>query len=367
MGKRIRILIVNFHPLEYPGGVEKVVNSIREILIKSGYDVDVLTAKEFNSVEKFLQKFFRYIKMDEILINYFLSRHFKRIKNRYELIITQAFWGLFINHKKAINIYHGTSIGTLKILKNYLSILSKIKLQVIGYYEKISGKRKHIVAVSKKCANEVKRYYKLKNVTILENFVDTAEFRPVSDEKKKRLREKFSLPQKKSIILYTGLMGFRKGTDILNEIILKCPDYHFLICTSRIDKQFKLKLNNVTYMERLNYSNMKNIYQLSDLFLFPTRYEGFELVTLEAMSSGLPVIGSNAGVLNEVQKKSPTLSKFVFDIEVSTDKYINAIRLILKRKKYYSKLSRQYIMENNSSAIYKKKWVNYIDRIINEE
>jgi glycosyltransferase involved in cell wall biosynthesis len=42
------------------------------------------------------------------------------------------------------------------------------------------------------------------------------------------------------------------------------------------------------------------LYNLAEIFLFPSLYEGFGLPPLEAMQSGIPVIASNTSSLPEV-------------------------------------------------------------------
>ena len=42
------------------------------------------------------------------------------------------------------------------------------------------------------------------------------------------------------------------------------------------------------------------LYRLADVFVFPSLYEGFGLMALEAMASGTPVVTSDAIVFEEV-------------------------------------------------------------------
>jgi glycosyltransferase involved in cell wall biosynthesis len=57
---------------------------------------------------------------------------------------------------------------------------------------------------------------------------------------------------------------------------------------------------DVVFTERVLESELPNLYSHAECFVYPSRYEGFGLPPLEAMSCGCPVIVSDADALVEV-------------------------------------------------------------------
>ena len=63
----------------------------------------------------------------------------------------------------------------------------------------------------------------------------------------------------------------------------------------------KLELNkNIFWIE--NYINIKDIYNITDLFVLTSRYEGLGLVLLEAVNFSVPVVANNTSSIPEVIK-----------------------------------------------------------------
>lgn len=65
-------------------------------------------------------------------------------------------------------------------------------------------------------------------------------------------------------------------------------------------------------------------YNASDLMIYPSLYEGFGMPALEAMSSGLPLISSNASSLTEIVGFGGVLVD-PLDVESYVDKAISIL------------------------------------------
>lgn len=109
------------------------------------------------------------------------------------------------------------------------------------------------------------------------------------------------------IILYAGRIAPEKDLDILLEIMDAMPPLlseklHWIICGQGpyLEEMKKTAAKNVTFTGFLPQEQLSVLYASADLFIFPSSTETFGNVALEAMASGLPVIGANAGGVKEI-------------------------------------------------------------------
>lgn len=122
-----------------------------------------------------------------------------------------------------------------------------------------------------------------------------------SPKKETNFKEKYSIRQK-NILLYVGRIVPEKDIHMVLETFYALPvnvkkDTHLVIVGdgplySTLSEQHK---TNVTWTGFIKGEALAQVYASSDLFLFPSATETFGNVVLEALSSGLPVIGANAG------------------------------------------------------------------------
>ena len=155
--------------------------------------------------------------------------------------------------------------------------------------------------------------------------IDTEHFRPLDG---RELREKYGIADRATIVS-VGRLVHRKGQDRLVEamplVLKEIPEAHLVFIGEgphrmRLDelvKKFKLE-NHVTFIGRIQYSDLPRYISLGDIFAMPSRsrlfgleVEGLGIVYLEASACGLPVVGGNSGGAPDAVKEG--ITGFVVD------------------------------------------------------
>ena len=172
----------------------------------------------------------------------------------------------------------------------------------------------------------IARRFKDKNkLTKIAPGIDTEHFRPLDG---RELREKYGIADRATIVS-VGRLVHRKGQDRLVEamplVLKEIPEAHLVFIgegphRKRLDelvKKFKLE-NHVTFIGRIQYSDLPRHISLGDIFAMPSRsrlfgleVEGLGIVYLEASACGLPVVGGNSGGAPDAVKEG--ITGFVVD------------------------------------------------------
>jgi glycosyltransferase involved in cell wall biosynthesis len=107
-------------------------------------------------------------------------------------------------------------------------------------------------------------------------------------------------------ILYVGKRGGYKDFSILLEAVAGIDtDVQLLVSGSRFTSSEKLlidgfNLTNRVQQYEMNDVDLRRAYQKSDVFVLPSRAEGFGLPILEAMAGGCPVVIADTPIAREV-------------------------------------------------------------------
>lgn len=136
-------------------------------------------------------------------------------------------------------------------------------------------------------------------------------FKPIVDgDALERVRERLGIPRQ-AIVLHVGHCSQRKNIQgilmAFKELARGYPNSVRFVQVggvfSRDQRELIDKLDlraHVTQINQVAFSDLPLLYNLADVFVFPSHYEGFGFPPLEAMACGTPVVCSNVSSLPEV-------------------------------------------------------------------
>lgn len=167
-----------------------------------------------------------------------------------------------------------------------------------------------IVTLSRSSKNDLVSRYGVDPDKIAVTYLGVdARFQPREKGALTHVRQRYGLPQR--FILYVGINKPHKNLVKLIEAFgaSSMLDDVSLVIAGKEDKRYpEARLaarrspaeRRILFLEDVREEDLPYIYNLSDLFVFPSLYEGFGLPVLEAMASGLPIVCSNRSSLPEV-------------------------------------------------------------------
>ena len=169
------------------------------------------------------------------------------------------------------------------------------------------------------------------NVVTISSAVDSSFFTPSSVvEADLTVPAKYGLV--KPFVMYTGGIDWRKNLEALIRAFALLPPIlrdNFqlaLVCHSeegakrnllKLARQHGLREGDVIVTGFVSDEELRALYRLCRLFVFPSLHEGFGLPALEAMSCGAPVIGSRSSSIPEVIGRDDALFDPASDTDIS--------------------------------------------------
>ncbi len=142
-------------------------------------------------------------------------------------------------------------------------------------------------------------------------------------------------PDNKLIILTSGSLIHRKGIDIAIKVYLdlpleiKCKTLLWIIGNGPLKSELETmveKNEEITFFGFIDTKELPYFFNLSSIFLFCSRYDGWAVVINEALSAGLPVVVSDQVVAAEIIENE--INGFVCESENVT-LFTNAVQKIL--------------------------------------
>lgn len=127
-------------------------------------------------------------------------------------------------------------------------------------------------------------------IRVIMNAADPQEFHPGPGD-----RDALGLPPRVPLALFAGdIRTPRKNLDTVLRALASVPGTHLAVVGATEGSPYPKLANDLGLTNRVHFlgfrRDMPQIMRAADLFVFPSRYEPFGIVVLEAMGTGLPVI-----------------------------------------------------------------------------
>ena len=308
------------------GGVQVFTRDISNILKERGHEVDIIGVESLLEVPE--------TGIEKAVGEYFNQRD---KKEKYDIALCNGEFGYVVKHPRAINIFHGNYYGYAMSVKDLVGHdVTEERLQKVDM-QKISAEGKYVVTVSDFAVQGLKDSG-IEVDEVIKNSVDTNVFYPkemdVSDS---------------AIALARG-MWYEKGFDILKELANKGIKINLF-------SDIEIGSPNVQNHDLIENGRLNAEYNMAAVLLFPSRFEGGSLTTLEAMACGCPILTTAVGYGADIKKIIP---QFVADFNHAGE-FLAKYVLITSNREKYSKEALDYFLEYHNPEEFKKKWVNLIE------
>ncbi len=234
-------------------------------------------------------------------------------------------------------------------------IYKKNKIKVDEIFEH----SKRIIPVSHFQANIILKYYNryFEKIEVVYNGVDTEKF--------KYNVQNIEINNPLNKFIFVGVIDHRKGIDLLIESFNILKDLSITLDIYGKGKQiqeYQKQIDLYSLNEKIKFKGeIDNNLLGSELsahsfFIFPSRYETFGIVLIEAMACGLPVIASNITAIPEIVQNEE------IGILFESENYLSLSEAI--KKAINKKWNKKYIREQ-AERFSMKVSVDNIDKIYN--
>ena len=315
---------------EYPprvvGGIARVVNDLSKRLIKDGHEVTVVTYREGNSPYYELDKGVKVYRVDNFMINpnnfidWVMQLNFNMIAKTGEIIANEGKFDVIHAHdwltayaaktiKQAYDIPLVSTIHATEAGRNS-GIREETQKYINDTEWMLTYESTEVIVNSNYMKSELQRLFGLpfEKINVVPNGVNITNYSGI--ERDYEFRRRYAMDNEK-IILFMGRLVYEKGVQYLIGAMPKILEHYHdakLVIAGKggmID-ELKQEVYNmglgdkVCFAGYLNGKDVGKMYKAADISVFPSTYEPFGIVALEAMLAEVPVVVSDIGGLNEI-------------------------------------------------------------------
>jgi len=225
-------------------------------------------------------------------------------------------------------------------------------------------KSEHVFTVSENSKKDIVEIFGInpEKISITYNAVDD-DFRTKKKDEIEYLYDKYSIPADKQLLMYVGNLKPHKNLSRLIQAFAQLQNvkqYRLLLVgkaftsTDLKSEEKALGISEyVIHTGMVEKEELVDLYNLADLFVFPSLYEGFGIPPLEAMACGTPVIAANNSSIPEVVGAAAVLvdALSVIDISLSIERTLS------------NKAEMELLIAKGRKRVEDFNWVSTVDAV----
>ncbi|NLC87327.1 MAG: glycosyltransferase family 4 protein [Clostridiaceae bacterium] len=323
----MKILMLTWeYPPRIVGGIARVVHDLSKRMIKDGHDVTVVTYRDGDTPYFENDKGVKVYRVDNYnirpnnFIEWIMQLNFNMVEKASEIINKEGNFDVIHAHDWLV----ANSAKTLKHAYN-IPIVATIHATESGRNSGIHDETQRyindtewmltyeateVIVNSNFMKGHIQGLFGLPfdKINVVPNGINLTNFNGI--ERDYEFRRQYALDNEK-IILYVGRLVYEKGIQHLissmPKILNGYNDAKLIIAgkggmIDELKAQVKaMNIENKVYFTGyLNSKQVQKMYKCADIAVFPSTYEPFGIVALEAMLAGVPTVVSDVGGLNEI-------------------------------------------------------------------
>lgn len=196
----------------------------------------------------------------------------------------------------------------------------------------------------------------IRNTKLFSRGIDYKSFHPM--HRNNQLREKLGIANK-TAFLYVGRVSTEKDLDVLcksyQSIYKKYKEHVTMVITG--DGPYLEQCRNALPPDTIftgykSGKELSEIYASCDIFICPSSTETFGNVILEAMASGIPVIGADAGGVGEIIQHGENGLKFTSRNDIELEKCMSLLLNDIDQRDYLRLNGRDYSLSRSWDKIF---------------
>jgi len=299
----------------FHGGAEGFSQNFTQGLSKAGHEVH-LFAIQWRTDREVENIFFHTV--PALKFNSFFRDLTFALSSFFILKRKKKYFDIIQSHDKTLyqDIYRagdGCHIEWLRQRWKRTGLLGKLSMVCNPYHwlilslERIifHGHRfKKVIAISELVKNNIIDHYNIseKDIVIIYNGVDLEKFHPHKRELyRDEIRQRYAIQEDSVVVLFVGSGFERKGLEyLIRAVELIDKPLTVMVVGKGNEEIVKRFIKGQRIIFCGPQQDIVRYYAASDMFVFPTIYEPFGNVHLEALASGLPVITTKLSGASEI-------------------------------------------------------------------